>query len=154
VIISQLKTTLCQHKFSSEPVRRLHTITSINPTVSSEYSKPPLLTNLTGAQAKFVVDHPLDADAILVAGPGTGKTHCIASRVVYLTTQLNVSTDDILVIAPSEKAACELRRLIDMNLPIALGTVSVKSLAGLSAHILNVLTSPFVICLHCITPIL
>lgn len=52
------------------------------------------------------------AHARLLAGPGTGKTHTLARRVVYLVTQKGVSPAEILVLTFTRLATRELRSKI------------------------------------------
>lgn len=50
--------------------------------------------------------------ARLLAGPGTGKTHTLARRVVYLVTQENISPSEILILTFTRMAARDLRSKI------------------------------------------
>jgi DNA helicase II / ATP-dependent DNA helicase PcrA len=56
------------------------------------------------------------AHARLLAGPGTGKTHTLARRVVYLVTEDNVAPSEILVLTFTRMAARELRLKISEHL--------------------------------------
>jgi DNA helicase-2/ATP-dependent DNA helicase PcrA len=47
--------------------------------------------------------------ARLLAGPGTGKTRTLTSRVAYLITQTKVPPDKILALTFTRAAAAELR---------------------------------------------
>lgn len=48
--------------------------------------------------------------ARLLAGPGTGKTRCLARRIAYLVTERGVSPSDILATTFTRAAAFELRK--------------------------------------------
>lgn len=49
---------------------------------------------------------------LLLAGPGTGKTYQIAKRIQYLTSDRNVSPDEITVITFTTEAAQSMRKKI------------------------------------------
>jgi len=57
-----------------------------------------------------VLEHPLDAPAIVDAGAGTGKTHTIVNRVAYLHEHGLCAAKNILLLTFARKAAAELRR--------------------------------------------
>ena len=54
--------------------------------------------------------------ALVVAGPGSGKTLVITERVKYLIDELNVSSEEILVTTFTEKAANELKVRLSKSL--------------------------------------
>ena len=61
-----------------------------------------------------VIDHK-DGPALVLAGPGTGKTHVVVERVKKLVEQ-NVDEDEILCVTFTEKATEEMQnRLADMG---------------------------------------
>ena len=61
-----------------------------------------------------VIDHK-DGPALVLAGPGTGKTHVIVERVQKLVEQ-NIDEDKILCVTFTEKATEEMQsRLADMG---------------------------------------
>ena len=62
--------------------------------------------------------HTLIGPALLLAGPGTGKTHQLAKRVKYLIKEENVSPDSITVITFTRAAAQNMRdRISDDSKP-------------------------------------
>ena len=69
---------------------------------------------LTAEQERIV--HKAEGPALVLAGPGAGKTKCIVKRVVQLIADGKASHDEILVITFTNKAAHELRTRIDDEL--------------------------------------
>jgi DNA helicase-2/ATP-dependent DNA helicase PcrA len=63
-------------------------------------------------EQRAVVEHPLGRAALVDAGAGTGKTHTIVSRVVYLHTTGQCEARRILLLTFARKAAAELRRRV------------------------------------------
>jgi superfamily I DNA/RNA helicase len=53
--------------------------------------------------------HALPGPALLLAGPGTGKTHCLGRRIKYLVEEQKVSPDKITVITFTAAAARNMR---------------------------------------------
>jgi superfamily I DNA/RNA helicase len=47
---------------------------------------------------------------LILAGPGTGKTHSLALRIKWLVEEQSVSPDEITVITFTAEAALNLRR--------------------------------------------
>ena len=64
----------------------------------------------------------------LLAGPGTGKTTCITSRVVYLISEKNVKPENIIVLTFTRAAASELRERIANELETLPATIKVQTL--------------------------
>ncbi len=58
----------------------------------------------------------IDGPALVLAGPGTGKTHTIASRVSYLIKEGVVAPEEIFVITFTNRAAIELKERISSYL--------------------------------------
>ena len=68
-----------------------------------------------------------DGAALVLAGPGSGKTSVITGRIRYLIEQKNVPPDRILVITFTKAAAGEMRlrfqsMLGGRRLPVQFGT--------------------------------
>lgn len=67
---------------------------------------------LTAAQ-KAVVEHAVDARVIVTAGPGTGKTHTLVSRIEHLIVGIDeLAGQDILSLSFSRAAVGELQRRV------------------------------------------
>ncbi|OBQ41191.1 MAG: hypothetical protein AN485_03230 [Anabaena sp. MDT14b] len=68
-----------------------------------------ILENLNPTQKQIVTDDYSRA-LLVLAGPGSGKTHTIVSRVGYLISESGVPPEKILVLAYNRTAAAEVRK--------------------------------------------
>ena len=76
--------------------------------------KAAIDVSLTNEQAEAIAT---DEDATLVlAGAGTGKTSVIVGKIAHLVRNLDVSPQEILVVAYNRKAADEIRERLDADL--------------------------------------
>ncbi|WP_104899191.1 UvrD-helicase domain-containing protein [Nostoc sp. 'Peltigera membranacea cyanobiont' N6] len=77
------------------------------------HGNPPIvetiLENLNPTQKRIVTDDQSRA-LLVLAGPGSGKTHTIVSRVAYLVSARGVPPERILVLAYNRTAAAEVRK--------------------------------------------
>ncbi|KAK3186241.1 ATP-dependent DNA helicase srs2 [Lecanicillium sp. MT-2017a] len=103
---------------------------------------PDILASLNKAQLRAVTS-PADTVAIL-AGPGSGKTHTLTSRVVWLIQHAGYRPSDIIVATFTVKAAREMKERIGKHLgqecqkKIVLGTfhsIARRYLATYGKHI-------------------
>ncbi|KAM7195229.1 P-loop containing nucleoside triphosphate hydrolase protein [Naviculisporaceae sp. PSN 640] len=70
----------------------------------------PILESLNPAQARAVTS---DADTVaILAGPGSGKTHTLTSRVVWLVDHVGYRPEDVIVATFTVKAAREMQERI------------------------------------------
>ena len=86
-----------------------------------------------------------DGPLLVIAGPGTGKTYTLVTRVVYLITEKNVDPSEIMVVTFTEKAAKELitrisNKLAELDIKINpedmyIGTFHSVCLRIISEHI-------------------
>lgn len=58
-------------------------------------------------EQKKAIQH-IDGPALIIAGPGTGKTFTLVKRVVYLIVEKGIKPENILIATFTEKAAKEL----------------------------------------------
>ena len=69
---------------------------------------------LVGGQPD-VVAH-IGSNARLLAGPGTGKTFCLARRIEYLISEQGISPEEIVALTFTRAAAAELRNRVQERL--------------------------------------
>lgn len=62
-----------------------------------------------------------DNQILILAGPGTGKTHVLAHRLAYLLHERKVNPKNILAITFTTKAAIELKAQLESMLSIPIG---------------------------------
>jgi hypothetical protein len=60
-------------------------------------------------EQRAVVEQPADAQVLVTAGPGAGKTHTLIRRLDFLVSEEEVSPGEILVLTFSRAAVRELR---------------------------------------------
>jgi len=82
---------------------------------------PKILSNLN-EQQKEAVKH-FEGPALVVAGPGSGKTRVLTHRVAYLIKEKDIDESDILCVTFTNKAAGEVqgrvRKLLDTDKKLA-----------------------------------
>lgn len=71
--------------------------------------------------------HHKDGPMLVLAGPGSGKTHLLVERIRIMIEEYHIPPDNILVITYSKKAARQMKarflhRIKDRSLPVTFGT--------------------------------
>lgn len=74
---------------------------------------------------------------LIIAGAGTGKTHVITSRILYLLQERKVPTNSILALTFTEKATDEMIERIDMALPYSYEELSIHTFHGFCDKVLK-----------------
>ncbi|CAM1501949.1 Fc.00g039330.m01.CDS01 [Cosmosporella sp. VM-42] len=78
--------------------------------MSTNNSESTILKSLNDAQRRAVTSN--SATVAILAGPGSGKTHTLTSRVVWLVQQVGYQPADIIVATFTVKAAREMKERI------------------------------------------
>lgn len=87
--------------------------------------------------------HTIRGPALLLAGPGTGKTYRLAKRIKYLVEEINVSPDEITVITFTSPAAKNMRDKIsddtrpELYLPYRLQPKAITTMHSLGYKIIR-----------------
>jgi DNA helicase-2/ATP-dependent DNA helicase PcrA len=76
---------------------------------------PPLLQGLDPAQRRAVMHG--DGPLLVVAGPGTGKTHVITRRIAWLIATKRARPSEVLALTFTERAAAEMQARVDVLVP-------------------------------------
>jgi DNA helicase-2/ATP-dependent DNA helicase PcrA len=74
---------------------------------------------------------------LVVAGPGTGKTKVVTSRIAQLITTHQIAPERILALTFTEKAAREMEERLDHMLPLGMATVSVGTFHAFAADLIG-----------------
>lgn len=93
------------------------------------------LTQLNPEQRKAVTHEK--GPLLIIAGAGTGKTHVITSRILYLLEEKKVPEDSILALTFTEKATEEMIERIDTALPYSYEEIAIHTFHGLCDKILR-----------------
>ena len=83
------------------------------------------------AEQQLIVELPVTDRALVIAGPGTGKTHTLRLRIVHLTeTEQVIGSDELLVLSFTNAVVRELReRLSNHPRASAMRPTTIDSLA-------------------------
>lgn len=84
-----------------------------------------------------VIEAPLDASAVVIGAPGTGKTHALVSRVAALLGVHGLPPEALLVLTPSRQAATQLRDAIGVRTRKATPGPLARSLASFAFQIVR-----------------
>lgn len=79
-------------------------------------TKPPSGPRILNDAQQQVVNH-LQGPLLIAAGPGTGKTHTITSRMAVLIKDRQAAPENILAVTFTNKAAREMRSRLEADLP-------------------------------------
>jgi len=89
-------------------------------------------------QQQAAVQH-FRGPALVIAGPGTGKTRVLIRRIAFLINERHVAPQNILAVTFTNKAAAEISRRLKKRLPEKAGkqNVFVTTFHALGLHILQ-----------------
>lgn len=74
---------------------------------------------------------------IVAAGPGTGKSLCVAARVVHLIESRGVSPEEVLVLTHGEKSAVDIQHLVDLHTRLSSQGATIASVSSFSSMLLE-----------------
>jgi len=138
-VVSEAQTSLIQELAAPYTVERAPAPPPIpNPQPPTPNPQPPtpLLADLNPEQRAAVLC--TDAPAIIVAGPGTGKTRTLTVRIAYLILEKGVAPENILAITFTNKAAAEMRERLEGLLgPEVAGRITIKTFHAFGAQLLR-----------------
>ena len=98
------------------------------------------LSNLNDGQRQAVIT--TEGPLLIIAGPGSGKTHTLVERILYLIIQKFVSPKNILVSTFTEKAAAELitrvsNRLLEQNIRMNINEMYIGTFHSICLRMLD-----------------
>jgi len=94
-----------------------------------------LLEKLNKAQTSAVAHDT--GPLLIVAGAGTGKTMVLINRLAYLIMEKKISTDEILLLTFTEKAAGEMEERADKILPYGYVDLWINTFHGFGERLLR-----------------
>ena len=94
----------------------------------------PLLQQLSDEQRRVV--HHADGPLLVLAGPGTGKTHMIAARVVQLLAS-GVPGSAIAVLTFSERSSSNMLERIDTQVPMGYSDCVIRTFNAFASDLLK-----------------
>ncbi|MBO6111690.1 MAG: ATP-dependent helicase [Lachnospiraceae bacterium] len=74
------------------------------------------MENKASAAQEAAIRHR-DGPALVIAGPGSGKTYTLTHRLMYLTGECSVMPDNILIITFTNAAAAEMKKRASSLIP-------------------------------------
>jgi len=80
----------------------------------NDYKKTNLLRNLNREQKQAVIHNK--GPAVVIAGPGTGKTHTLCCRIGYILQEKVILPEKILAVTFTNKAAQEMKNRLEKML--------------------------------------
>ena len=78
-----------------------------------------------------------EGSMLIVAGAGTGKTRVITSRILKLIADGKATSDEILALTFTEKAAEEMTERVDVAMPLGYEEVWIKTFHGFCEKVLR-----------------
>lgn len=96
----------------------------------------PLLKDLSEVQAAAVTHR--GGPLILLAGPGTGKTHVMTRRIAHIIQEFGAAPSSVLAVTFTIKAAAELRDRVSRLIPAAQAAqVNIHTFNGFGARLIQ-----------------
>ncbi len=87
-------------------------------------------------QQELAVTHK-DGPLLIIAGAGTGKTSVITRRIAWLVEQGMATTDQILALTFTDKAATEMIDRVDQIMPLGYSEISISTFHAFAQSVLK-----------------
>ena len=108
-IKKEKKKILTSHKKRPQTNKKKENYKNNNPIISEK--KEDILSTLNSNQKQVVFSK--NRPVLIKAGPGTGKTKTITSKIAYLINEKKINPDSILALTFTNKAAKEMKQRIE-----------------------------------------
>lgn len=105
------------------------------PLTPEDYAR--IVTSLKNRAQEDIVTAPAEANLLVLAGPGSGKTRVIVHRVAWLLKGLRVPGRSLLVLCYNRSAAAELRRRLRALVGEEAAFVDVFTYHGLAMRLIG-----------------
>lgn len=102
---------------------------------TTEAAHRRILTDLKDPEQQAIVTSSMDANHLVLAGPGSGKTKVIVHRVAWLLRECMVLPEEIMVLSYNRSAAIEIRRRLWALVGADAAGVTVQTLHGLAMRL-------------------
>lgn len=102
---------------------------------ATEEAHRKILIDLKSPEQQTIVTASVDANHLVLAGPGAGKTRVIVHRIAWLIRLCLVQPESILVLTFNREAAAEIRRRLWALVGADAAGVSVQTLHSLSLRL-------------------
>lgn len=87
-------------------------------------------------QQQEIIKHD-SGPLLVVSGAGTGKTHVLTGRILYLLLEKGIKPEEILALTFTEKAAQEMVQRVSNALPLGFDEIWIKTFHGFADSILR-----------------
>jgi len=119
-----------------QPVSKPQAKSAVPGAIQEPETRQEISENLNSEQ-ESAVRHKT-GPALIIAGPGTGKTRVLTQRIEFLIQECRVNTQNILAVTFTNKAAGEMRERLQKNLsPDALSEINIRTFHALGYSILK-----------------
>jgi len=94
-----------------------------------------MLDDFNKSQKKAITH--IEGPLLVVSGAGTGKTHVLTGKILYLLLEKKVPSEQILALTFTDKAAEEMSSRVDAALPLGHGEIQIRTFHAFADQILK-----------------